>query len=246
MRLLRLNPSVLAAGLLFAGMAAHAAATAVPPPDAKAGDTLRYQFAAKLNVSGSNVELRQVLKQIVREITDGGELVLSEESETGEITIMGDRQELPAGPGVTATLNRQGRVIKFAYQGDETVLSARANELITLFSQLVYPMGPVEVGAEWPTEYANPLASGKKVSITTAYLGSEKVEGRDLLKLRQTAEAEDGAGGRVRGTFTFWIDPEAPSQGYPVKIESDLRNVPTSFGPMDSASTHTLLGVERR
>ena len=44
----------------------------------------------------------------------------------------------------------------------------------------ILPEKEVKSGDSWQTEFDNPAAKGKKVTVKTSYLGTEKVDGRRL------------------------------------------------------------------
>src|SRR5205085_11697183 len=71
----------------------------------KQGDIARYQADMSVKVGGQDVAAAQVVKYTVKEARPGGESVVAEENEPGELTIMGAKQPIQGGPAGTATLD---------------------------------------------------------------------------------------------------------------------------------------------
>src|SRR5204862_7601920 len=83
----------------------------------------------------------------------------------------------------------------------------------------------VKPGDSWDTEPDNQAAKSKKVKLKTTFVGTEKVDGKELLKLKQAGEPEvDDAGAKMSYETVYWLDP---ASGGIVKAESTVKDLPT-------------------
>jgi hypothetical protein len=108
---------------------------------------------------------------------------------------------------------------------------ARTNEPI--FSEK-----PVKKDDTWQVDLENPVVKGKKVTVKATYLGTDKVDGKDLWKIKQSMEADTNSEAKkVSGEFTAWLDPE---KGSTVKVEGSMKDLPISVNGAELLMSYTM------
>jgi hypothetical protein len=101
---------------------------------------------------------------------------------------------------------------------------------MAMLSDQLFTDKEVKKNDTWETEIENPAVKEKKVTVKGTYLGNETVDGVELWKVKQTADAAtDKDGGKLSVDFTSWINP---TNGQVVKSEGVVKDLPTMFGPM--------------
>ncbi|HEU4753742.1 MAG TPA: hypothetical protein VFU47_11600, partial [Armatimonadota bacterium] len=169
-------------------------------------------------------------KEQVKDLKDNGDVVTEASEEGTKLTVMGMEQDQPAVPPVTVTRTRLGRFVDLKQEGEApSALSPAVQRLFLMVQDPILPDKAVASGAAWPTELDNPAVQGKKVSVQTTYLGTEKVGDAELWKIKQTFTADTGMGEPLSEEATYWL---SPATGELVRKESTVKNVPTQFGVM--------------
>ena len=95
----------------------------------------------------------------------------------------------PASPAFTITYNKFGKILEFPPIGEGGVLSPETTKIMGALAALVMTNKPVKRNDTWQPDVVNPVVKGEKIPIKDTYLGSEKIEGKDYWKIKQTSEA---------------------------------------------------------
>lgn len=241
---MKLNRSVT---LLFA-----LAAVLVPPPvradDApvtltrthKKGDTSRIKSESDITAGAGEVKLVSTTKTTVKDVKDNGQIVFEEVGEGGKLTLNGTDMDIPATPPITVTREKSGKLVEMKMNADP--MSAQSPEITRLLASIGAPIfkdKAVKAGDTWETEVDNPAVKDKKVVVKTKYVGTDKVDGKELWKVEQSAEpVVDAAGAKMPYSATYWLDP---SNGQEVKAEVTIKDMPSQYGNLTFKTKATRL-----
>jgi hypothetical protein len=220
-----------ALALVFA-LASAAAAVSLARP-LKKGETARYTFVVKGMVLGTEFESTGKTKVEIRDVKENGDVTRVESVEESKLTVAGQEMPVEPQPAVTTTHDRLGKLIQYE-PTPNPLMAPEVLRLMTALGEPILPGKEIEDNAAWETEIDNPAAAGRKVTIKTAYAGTEKLGDLELWKIRQTAEAETGQVALLKSEATYWLDPKS---GHTVRMEAKLTDVPTQFGQMSWTET---------
>lgn len=235
-------PRLLLAGALFAALsftgvvlAQDAAKDDTPHTwefQRKKGDTAKYRQKIAINgmLAGGTeikVEVKTLNKQTVEEVTDTGDATVVTTTESRSVTFNGN--PIPDDnehPKVTQTLSKNGLVLKYTLEkGPEG--QEKLSLLGAVLSATPTPDKPVKVGDSWKTDIDNRLVTGKKVTVESTFVGTEKVLNTDALKIRikmnvpTKADADDKATVKMDGFY--YLDPKT---GRLIRTQYTAENVP--------------------
>jgi len=224
-----------AALLLASAVWAQEAVTLARAP--KKGDVARYQFKVTGNVLGADFEVTGIGKDEIADVKENGHTVSVETQESGKLVIMGMEQPQQPEPPRKYTRDRQGKLIDLDPKDGGPVWSPEVLRLMVMLSEPIFSERAVKPGDSWETEFDNPVAAGKKVTVKTTFVASEKVDEVPTHKIHQTAAADVPEGmASVEGTY--WVDA---GSGLLVKAEAAVKNFPSQFGPMSWTETRQRL-----
>jgi hypothetical protein len=198
----------------------------------KEGDAQRYKIEIQANVSVGDVTITQTNKVTVKEVKKTGDIVLVRTDEGGTFAFGGQEQPTQIGPPVTVTRDKMGRQLDFKHEEiAQNPFSPSVELLNAQLNELLLPDKPVKPKDTWQTELDNPVVEKKKIIVKGTFLGTEKVMGVELWKVKQTAEAVvDPNGSKCTTETTFWLDP---ANGHIIKMENDVKGIPTiQYGTM--------------
>lgn len=199
----------------------------------KEKDVFRQKTTIEANLMGMDIVVTSTSKMSVKEIKKNGDVVLEITDEGSHLTGQGIDQDLPPRAAQTIVRNKVGKLIEL--KTDEAAAQFMAPEvqkLSTMIGDVLFPEKPVKAGETWQTELDNPIIKGKKVVVKGTFIGVEKLDGMDVWKVKQSAEAataEDGT--KMSIEITTFLDP---ATGEAVKSESIVKDLPTQFGAMSS------------
>jgi hypothetical protein len=182
---------------------------------------------------GMDIVVTATSKTSVKEIKKNGDVVLEIADEGGHVTSPSFDQDIPPRPAQIIVRNKVGKLIE--YKTDEAAAQFMAPEvqkLTTMISDVLFPDKAVKAGETWQTELDNPIVKGKKVVVKGTFVGVEKLDGMEVWKVKQSAEAataEDGA--KTSMEITTYLDP---ATGQAIKSESIVKDLPTMIGLMNS------------
>ncbi len=198
----------------------------------KAGEVHRFKGTINANVAGNDAVLTQTVRETTKDVKPNGDVVVEHVIEGTHLTVAGMDQDMPAVPPVLLTSDKYGKLVKYnAPEGAAGVMTPEVQQLLAALSAPIYPEKPVATNGSWESDLDNPAVKGKKYTIKSTYLGTDKVDGKDLWKLKQTSTAEtDADGNKLTYDATYWLDP---ATGQEVKSEAQIKNLPTNYGPMD-------------
>jgi len=225
---------LLAAALLGAQTARAAGEKMVLARPFKAGVTTTYKATIKANVQGMDIVLEQSQKQTIKTVKDNGNYVVYSEDLGGTIKLNGTDQEQKPSPPSTETRDKLGKLLDFVHEADPSAIFApEIQKLMTTISELITTDKEVAEGDSWETMLDNPASKDNKAKVKTTYQGIDKVDGVDLWKFKQTAEAVVNAdGSKMVNESTIWINPK---DGMMEKIDGKVKDIPTQLGPFDIA-----------
>ncbi len=197
----------------------------------KKGDTHRTKVTINTTVMGMDIVVNATTKTEIKDIKPNGDIVVVMTSEGGKVNIGGQEQEQPAQPPVPMTRSKLGKLVEYKVEEPPmAILAPEIQKLSAILNDQLLPEKPVKKGDTWTTEVENPAIKEKKVTVKGTYLGNETVDGVELWKLKQNAEAiTDKDGNKLVVEMTSWINP---ANGQRVKAEGTLKDLPTQFGPM--------------
>jgi hypothetical protein len=197
----------------------------------KQGDTFRSKVTINTSVMGTDVVVNATSKTEIKEIKKNGDIVVVSTSEGGKVKLGDMEQDQPAQPPVTTTRSKLGKVVEYkAEDVPMSILAPEIQKLAAVLNEQIFGEKPVKKDDTWTTEVENPAVKEKKITVKGTYLGTETVEGKELWKVKQTADAVvDKDGAKMSIEMTSWINPE---NGQLVKGEGTVKDLPTQFGPM--------------
>lgn len=218
--------------LLLAGLAAARAEDAITLTRSfKKGDVYRYKTTVTASVMGMEAVVTSNTKQTVKEIKDNGEIVLVEEDEGTKVSLGGQDVDQPPQPPVTTTRDKSGKLVKYEREGADGFFAAEIQHLLAALSEPLLAEKAVKSGDSWEVVIDNPAVKEKKVTVKGTFLGTEKVDEKELWKVKQITEADtDADGNKVTMETTYWLDP---ANGLVVKAENSTQNLPSiPVGPV--------------
>lgn len=195
----------------------------------KAKDTVQYKSSLKLSF-GMEVVLEQNRKYTVKEIKDNEDAVIIVTDLGGKVNVNGSDMPLPASPPITMTQNKQGKLLTYKLEMENPILSESTLFLMALVDRVIFPDKAVKASDTWTTEIENPQVKGKKVTIKTTYVGTEKLESMTVWKIKQTMEADTDGGGKLTSEATLLLDT---TNGQIIESEQSVKGIPTSMGSLE-------------
>ena len=197
----------------------------------KVGRVLRTKSTITMSLMGMDYEVHAVVKTTVTTVQDNGDVVAEIVDEGGTVSVGGAEQKLPPNPTYSETHNRLGKTIKTGKKtSDDGFTTPEITRLMDSITDIVLTDKDVKPSDTWQNSLDNPAAPDSKVLVKDTYLGHDKIDGRDCLKIKQTAEAVVNAKGeKLSYEVTEWIDA---TNGSSVQLDGKINNVPTKAGPM--------------
>jgi hypothetical protein len=208
----------------------------------KAGDVTRYKQIIKVSVMGMDIVVTTVTKSTVKEVKPTGDVVVLREGESGTLSMNGSDMPQPPGPPVTFTYDKSDKLADFKATEEGGFLDPGVNRLVAVVHHIVLTDKPVKTGDTWETELENPAVKGKKLTLKSTFLGTEKRDGKELWKIKQAGEpAVDEAGGKMTVEFTALLDP---ATGQEIHLEGSVKQIPTQFGSLDWTEESNVLKAD--
>lgn len=197
----------------------------------KAKDSYRSKVVVNTNVMGQDVVVTATAKTEIKEIKPNGDIVVVLTNEGGKLNLGGQEQDQPATPPVTATRTKLGKLVDYkAEDAAMGILAPEVQKLMAMLGEQLMTDKEVKKGDTWTTEIENPAVKEKKVTVKGTFLGTDTIDGVELWKMKQEADAAvDKDGAKLSVDFTNWINP---TNGQVVKSEGTVKDLPTQFGPM--------------
>src|ERR1043165_4536547 len=178
-------------------------------------------------VMGNEATMTTMLKQAVKQLMDKGHAVILETHEETKLNIAGMDQDIDDKSVTTETRDKQGKLVDWVREsnGAQEFFATEMYRLQSILSVPVLTDKEVKAGDSWDTEVDNPAAKNKKVKLKTTFVGTDKLDGVELLKLKQAGEPDvDDAGAKMSYETTYWMEP---STGKLIKAESTVKDMPT-------------------
>lgn len=205
---------------------------------------VKFKMSIKASVMGADVLLTMVRKTTVKEIKDNGDAVIEQVSEDGKLTIDGKDMDNPGFPLMTLTTSKLNRVTAFDMSKEgQQIMAPEVQHLLAMMNTIQFANKAVKPGDTWDTDLDNPVKKDKKFTVTTAFVGMERVDGISAWKLTQKAEAPaDADGNKLVSNFTSWLNPV---DGETIKLEGKVKDLPTQFGPLSQEVTMTVINGDK-
>src|SRR5207248_1555 len=80
-----------------------------------------------------------------------------------------------------------GKLVDFKME-EGGILAPEIARLLATLRTPILPEKEVKAGDTWQTEFDNPAVKGKKFTVKTTFVGTDKVEGMDVWKIQQSGE----------------------------------------------------------
>ncbi len=198
----------------------------------KVGGAVTYKATIKASVQGMDIVIEQTQKHTIKTVKDNGTVVTVSEDLGGVMKLNGMEQEQKPGAPTTETRDKLGKLVDFAHETDPgSPFAPDIQRLMASTSDIILSDKEVGEGDSWATELDNPASKENKAKVKTTYLGAEKVEGVELWKFKQTAEAVVNTDGtKITNEYTIWINPK---DGLMEKLDGKVKDVPTQIGPVE-------------
>lgn len=228
----RIPGGLLFAVLLYAAQTVRAEAPVSLLVRPKVGRVVRLKTVVKVSVPAGAVTITQVQKNTLKTIKPNGDW--TEEIAYESSTVSDGKEESSEKekdlPRFTVTHDRLGKIKEGRKAEASSFISPEVAKLIEMLNAFILSEKPVAPNDTWQTVLENPIITDKPVTIKDIFLGTEKIDGKDAWKIKQTAEVVvDLKGGLMNYEATEWIDP---TSGDKLKVEADIKNVPTQAGAM--------------
>jgi hypothetical protein len=208
----------------------------------KEGDKARYKQTIKVSVMGMDVVVTTTDKLTVKEVKKTGDVVEVREGEGGTMTLNGADQPSPPTPAITITFDKSDKLSDYKPSMEGGFFDPGVANLVAVAHHFLLTDKAVKKDDTWETELDNPAVKGKKMTVKDTFLGTEKRDGKDLWKIKQTGEPlVDAAGGKMTFEFTALLDP---ATGQLVHSEGNVKQIPTQFGSLDWTEEENLLKPE--
>jgi len=196
----------------------------------KKDEVTRYKSIVTASVMGLEAVVTATAKSTVKEVKENGQVVVEDVTENGKLSLGGMEQEMPNVPPVTFTRDKYGKLVKFVPPDGMALMSPEVMQIIATINEIIFPEKPVAENGSWESTFDNPAVKDKKFTVKTTYLGTEKVDGADLWKIKQSAAVEtDASGAKLDYAINYFVDP---TNGRVVKSSATLKDVPTMYGVM--------------
>ena len=212
----------------------------------KDGETRRYSTQIKANVMGMEILITGGQKITVKELKKDGSVVLSTEAEEGKMEIGGNPPETqPATKPATITRDKFGKLVEVVPSEDQqTVWSPEIQKLIYSIGDVILNGKEVKQGESWETELSNPALKDKTFKVKTTFVGTDKVEEVEYLKVEQNVSVEvDADGAKMTVKTVQWLNPK---DGSVFKAVTNVKNLPASIGSIDFDQTIKLAKPEEK
>jgi hypothetical protein len=184
----------------------------------------RYKQVVKTTVAGKDIVLTSIDKRTIKEVKPNGDVVMTSENESNKVELDGAEQPGQPSPPSTVTYSKAGKLIDFN-GGAAGFFDPGVQQLMIVAHSMILPDKPVKKDDTWKTELDDPAIKGKKITLNQTFLGSEKRDGKDLWKIKQTLEAPvDDTGDKASFELTFWLDP---ANGLLVHSEGSVKDLPS-------------------
>jgi hypothetical protein len=157
----------------------------------KKGDAGLYRSMTTLSgVSADGKSAHLLLKPTerieIKDVNARGEATIVDTPVAMEVSENGKTQKIEDATftPTTQVFSKTGLLLR---EDGETLNSADPLTVAqSLLANLPVPTFPVKTGDSWKTEFENKLTPGKKVSMVTTFLGTEKIFGIDTVKTKFT------------------------------------------------------------
>ncbi len=211
----------------------------------KVGDARRYTTLIKANVGGMEGVINGGQKMVVKEIKKDGSVVLTHEAEESKMEFGGDVRTQPATKPSSETRDKFGKLIDYTPSEDAMIVwTPEIQKLMGAISEVILNGKEVKAGESWETELVNPAVKDKTFKVKTTYVGTDKVEDVEYLKVEQNVSVEvDDTGTKMTLKTVHWLNP---TDGSLFKSTATIKGLPSTFGPLDMEQTIKLAKPEEK
>ncbi len=198
----------------------------------KLDEMVHYDVKMKMTIAGAEILIATGNKITAKELKKDGTFMLVEDPDIMKITAGGKESKAPGSKPWKEF--RDSRAILKDYIVDDdpsAITSPNGLKLVASVSEIILPEKEVKSGEFWETELDNPTRPDKKFKIKTMFLGSEKIDGVDYMKLDQNVEvAFEIESSKLKYHLIAWVDT---TNGQMFKVKGDLKGLPTQSGGLN-------------
>jgi beta-glucosidase-like glycosyl hydrolase len=135
--------------------------------------------------------------------------------------------DTPASPGAISTRDKMGKLLELKLETEGmSPFSPEITKLMSSINEPLFTSKAVKAGDTWEVVVDNAAVKGKKATVKVTLVGAEKLNGKDVVKIKQTAEAAtDDKDGKMKIDVTAWIDPKT---GRTLKMEGKVTDIPSA------------------
>ena len=210
----------------------------------KAGRVVRTKSVVKTSFMGMELIVNQTQKNTIKEVKANGDIVEETADEGSTLLIGGQEQNQPPAPSYTVTTDKFGKIKVFRVVEAGGFMSPEVSKLMEVLGSFILTDKAVKANDTWQNEMENPAIKEKKITVKDTYLGTEKIDGKDCWKIKQTAEAAlDADGAKMSFEAIEWVNAMT---GEPVKLEGTVKDVPTQVGALTLKIVSNVVKVDEK
>lgn len=216
-----------ALSIAFAALASFALANQTAPQSleriSKLGDEVHYRFHAKLDISGTLIELEgKTLERTTKVNEDGSWEFESTNSEVKVKTPDGE-QEISDESKVKILMGKDRAVSRYGDEGDEDSSSIR----LQLLQTIKRPDKPVSIGDKWSATLTYKSKETFPVKADYEAVAIEKIGDWETMKVKVEAKETEGEEKASSSGFVWII----LADGVSAKEELKISRAPFQFSP---------------
>ncbi len=198
----------------------------------KLDELVHYDIKMKMSIAGTEILITTGNKITAKELKKDGTVMIVEDPDIMKVSAAGKESKAPGNKPWKEFRDSRGILKDYIVDDDPAaVTSANGLKLIASVSDIILPENEVKSGDVWETELDNPTRPGKKFKIKTTFLGSEKIDGVDYMKLDQNVEvAFEIESSKLKYRLIAWVDT---TNGQMFKVKGDLKGLPTQSGGLN-------------
>ena len=152
----------------------------------KVGQVTHIKTVIKTNAAGMDLTVTQSQKNTVKELKTNGDVVLEIADEGTVVDVGGQEMEQPPIPPRSITRDKVGKVKEVKVDEAGQFMAPEVAKIMSGLSLAILTEKAVKTNDTWQNELDNPAIKEKKITIKDTYLGTEKIDGKDCWKIKQS------------------------------------------------------------
>ncbi|MEP6754638.1 MAG: hypothetical protein ABJA67_03980 [Chthonomonadales bacterium] len=196
----------------------------------KEGTVTTFKVVINASVMGMDIVVKTGQKVTVKSVKKDGTAVFDIAPQATVITVGGNDMDQEAAKPVSETRDKYNKLVEYKSDQPDGFMAPEIRKLILSGSEVIFSEKAVKPGDSWETELDNPALPAKKFKVKTTYVGSDKLEGAEVLKLKQTFTTETSKeGDKVTVEATFLLDATTFET---LQVDGTSKDLPTQIGPL--------------